>query len=590
VPAGVEVDRHDSLETRLRRTFRVLLSAGVLLLVTSTTGAAMLIWKIIPTGNRYNDIVREIRLTHEAMLNQETGLRGYLATGNAKFLDPFIRGRLQLAESERRLGALVLGDASLSEGYLHLRLREQAWADDWATTAARGWNGGDLIVFLDQGKHLFDLYRGAEAPLLAAAVAKRDAALRAEQGSVTAVIVLELAVCIGSLILALRAERRLRVDVVVPVAVLTETIDRVREGDLSMPPMVHGPTELRRLGEGLADMTASLARQHALAAAETDRSERQAERLSTILGLARRIGGNLSLRYVSEAVVDAAREVASADEVCLWLVDDNGATMTAIRCSPAREVAGAEEVGEGEVGGAAGDGRVRRVEHADGRAPDLMVPMVVGARVVGVLEVNGMFADDVDAVVETLAAHAAAAIEAARLHRHAEELSETDALTRLRNRRRLERDLARELDRSNRYHRPLGLLMIDLDHFKRLNDTFGHQFGDEVLQQVASLLESAVRAPDAVYRYGGEELVVVASESDGEATSALAERLRLTIERAFADRPELARVTMSVGVALAPDDGTTSEELVGVADRRLYEAKAAGRNLVRDGRSVTPAL
>jgi diguanylate cyclase (GGDEF)-like protein len=580
------------LEAWLRRTFRVLLSAGVLLLVTSMTGGAVLIWKIIPKGTRYNDIVREVRLTHEAMLDQETGLRGYLATGNAKFLEPYIRGRTQLAESERRLTALVLGDAALSEGYLRLRLREQAWVDEWATPAAKGWYGGDLIGFLDQGKGLFDLYRGAEVPLLAAATVKRDAAVQAETGSVTAVIALELAVCIGSLVLVLRAERRLRVDVVAPVAVLTETIDRVRKGDLSMAPMVQGPTELRRLGEGLADMTTSLARQHAVAGAETERAEQQAERLSMILGLARRIGGNLSLRYVSEAVVDAAREVAQADEVCLWLVDDNGTTMTAIRCAPARptSAAGSEEVGEGEVGGAAGDGRVRRVEHADGRAPDLMVPMVVGARVVGVLEVNGMFAEDVDAVVETLAAHAAAAIEAARLHRHAEELSETDALTRLRNRRRLERDLARELDRSHRYQRPLGLLMIDLDHFKRLNDTFGHQFGDEVLQQVASLLESTVRASDAVYRYGGEELVVVASESDAAATAALAERLRLAIERAFADRPELARVTMSVGVALAPDDGATSEELVGVADRRLYEAKAAGRNLVRDGRSVTPVV
>jgi PleD family two-component response regulator len=127
--------------------------------------------------------------------------------------------------------------------------------------------------------------------------------------------------------------------------------------------------------------------------------------------------------------------------------------------------------------------------------------------VVGVLELVRtdlhQLSDDQIEVLETLSIHAGAAIEAARLHQTTSHASEHDALTRLANRRRLESDLTLECDRSLRYGGPVSLLMLDLDHFKRLNDTYGHSRGDEVLQGVADTITGTLRSTDTAYRYGG---------------------------------------------------------------------------------------
>ena len=184
------------------------------------------------------------------------------------------------------------------------------------------------------------------------------------------------------------------------------------------------------------------------------------------------------------------------------------------------------------------------------------------------------------AVLETLATHAAAAIEAARLHGRTEELAQTDALTGLANRRRLDDDLAVECGRSVRYGRPLALVMFDVDHFKSLNDTFGHVRGDEILQELADAVRAAVRATDTVYRYGGEEFAVLARETDAEHATVLAERLRSRIERHFSARKSLRPITASFGVGTVPPTECVPERIVAQADSALYRAKADGRNRV----------
>lgn len=259
------------------------------------------------------------------------------------------------------------------------------------------------------------------------------------------------------------------------------------------------------------------------------------------------------------------------------------ATLVAVHDTrPAGAVAAATVVlGDGPAGEAARDARTVTV--VAGGIRTTAYPLVVGARVVGVLEVHHHAEDElsplVDGLLETLAAHTAAALEAARLHGRAEALSKVDALTKLANRRRLDEDLAAECARSARYGRPLGVVMLDLDHFKRLNDDFGHQYGDEVLERVAAILAHEVRATDTVYRYGGEELVVLARESTVEDTAGMAERLRRALE---ADATLNARtaVTASFGVAAVPWDASSPEGLVAAADRALYDAKRSGRNRV----------
>ena len=164
---------------------------------------------------------------------------------------------------------------------------------------------------------------------------------------------------------------------------------------------------------------------------------------------------------------------------------------------------------------------------------------------------------------------------------HAEDMSRlahTDALTGLANRRALQDTIDQRIADAQRYDRPLSLLMLDLDLFKAINDRHGHPVGDAVLRETAALLIAVLRANDVIGRWGGEEFVVIAPETDELAAQQLAERCRAELdEHAFEQVPE--GVTASIGVAsFHPDD--TARDLVKRADDALYEAKRAGRNRV----------
>ncbi len=162
----------------------------------------------------------------------------------------------------------------------------------------------------------------------------------------------------------------------------------------------------------------------------------------------------------------------------------------------------------------------------------------------------------------------------------------TDPLTTLRNRRYLDRRLVEEHGRARRYGLPLSLLMMDVDHFKRVNDELGHQVGDRVLAALGRLVTSRTRLTDVAARYGGEELLVLATNTGLEGALVLAERLRATVE-AFgfveaADSPSgrPVRCTVSVGVAELSPGMETPESLLRAADQALYRAKREGRNRV----------
>ena len=169
-------------------------------------------------------------------------------------------------------------------------------------------------------------------------------------------------------------------------------------------------------------------------------------------------------------------------------------------------------------------------------------------------------------------------------HQHKlEDLSARDGLTGLYNRRELERRLHEETQRARRYHRSLSVMMLDVDHFKVVNDNYGHQAGDEVLITVTDLIQLHVRPVDVVCRYGGEELAVILPETDAEGAHTVAERIRATVEESITTTPQgdMVRVTVSIGLATFPRDGDTAAGLVHSADSALYVAKQEGRNLVR---------
>ncbi len=155
-----------------------------------------------------------------------------------------------------------------------------------------------------------------------------------------------------------------------------------------------------------------------------------------------------------------------------------------------------------------------------------------------------------------------------------------DALTGLYNRGYLEESIDREESRSKRSDRPFGVMMIDIDHFKRCNDQFGHAAGDEVLRAVAQFMLSLARGEDILCRYGGEEFVLVMANALPETVRERAERIRLgvqTLEIKF-DGRAIGPVTVSIGIAMFPDHGRGGHAVLQAADAALYRAKQAGRN------------
>ncbi len=169
--------------------------------------------------------------------------------------------------------------------------------------------------------------------------------------------------------------------------------------------------------------------------------------------------------------------------------------------------------------------------------------------------------------------------------------STIDSLTNIYNRRQFDRRLREEFSVSKRHNKPMSLIMLDVDHFKAVNDQLGHQGGDLVLRRLAEILSAGIREGDIVCRYGGEEFAVILPHTDRDRATVLAERLREQIARTellpqnISPSDQAVHVTASLGVATLDHNMTSAEMLVRAADRALYDAKSSGRNKVVDAES-----
>lgn len=205
-----------------------------------------------------------------------------------------------------------------------------------------------------------------------------------------------------------------------------------------------------------------------------------------------------------------------------------------------------------------------------------------GGRVVATLRgPAGAAAISIDSHIGEILEHLAGSLDRLERTTRLQQEVETDPLTGLGNRRRLERALAVSLSRAERYGERVALLMIDLDGFKEVNDTLGHDVGDRVLKACAQALSKGLRRYDEVVRVGGDELVVLAPTEDVFSAVRLGEHVRRAIAKGTAENlPPGTRVTASIGVAVFPDSAEDGESLMRAADKALYRAKGAGRDAV----------
>jgi len=317
--------------------------------------------------------------------------------------------------------------------------------------------------------------------------------------------------------------------------------------------------------------------------------------LETLLELTRLLSAERSLEGALQATADAAMLLLPCDHASLRLFDDERhQLLSTARAGLGRERKPARfSAGEGVLGVVADTGQAALV--ADTRThPDFVhrpeigfsvrsliaVPLFAGGSVVAVLSVSnrepGVFSERDGDLAALLANCTAPAIETARLAR----LAVTDDLTRAFNYRYHATRLAEEVGRAKRYGDRFSLLMLDLDHFKKVNDGWGHQVGDEVLRGFVDRVREEVREPDVLIRRGGEEFALLMPATERLEAGVVAERVRAAVAaNAIETSAGPVPLTVSIGVAMWADDESATD-IEGRADAALYRAKGAGRNRV----------
>ncbi len=229
------------------------------------------------------------------------------------------------------------------------------------------------------------------------------------------------------------------------------------------------------------------------------------------------------------------------------------------------------------------DGRESVNAEAQGIRPLVVVPLIYRERFMGVLLVRSddskrVWQENEVLLMRTVADQVTVAVNHAHLFAQMQQQALTDGLTGCFNRRSFEMQLERDLQLATRMRQPVSLIMLDIDHFKRVNDTFGHDAGDVALRVLADSMREELRGVDTAARYGGEEFAVILPQAGIEGATAVAERLRARVEKTAV--PGVGHITASFGVATFPLHATSRDQLVVTADRALYSAIHSGRNRV----------
>ncbi len=337
---------------------------------------------------------------------------------------------------------------------------------------------------------------------------------------------------------------------------------------------------------------------------EIDKKNRM---LNEIYNLSLKIGRSLSLEEELDIIIDVTRKFLKTDFTVINLVDEKSKELKfkVIKGNLSAEIFYADrgKIEDSLLGKVIKTNEPLVIE--DLNKPEfqdysylinkkisslLLVPLNIQEKTIGVFicgysQPMELKEDELQFLI-LISSRASLSINNAQLHEEIRRLSITDGLTGLYNYRYFQETLTKEIQKCKRLNQILSLLMIDIDHFKDFNDTFGHQEGDALLQRLAMLLNFQIRQTDIIARYGGEEFVIIVPGTTNENALLLGERIRKEVEENIFTPEDKYRleptlpVTISVGIATFPNDAVNQKVLIACADNALYEAKRTGRNKV----------
>jgi len=381
-----------------------------------------------------------------------------------------------------------------------------------------------------------------------------------------------------------------------PLSELSEAVERVAAGDFHTRVPVRSGDEVGRLAETFNRMTREMRGYVRALTASRDQLRGHLALLGETLS------STHDLPRILEVILSSARAATGAQAGVIMLFDPTSRMLVAQCAEGSADLADLRlRPGDGLLGAVAVSGVPRKGRNAPRPAgPEpacrsyIAVPFAAPAHAEDPDTARGVLAlydrhgaeefDDTDVVMlQRFATQAAVALDNVRVHEQAQRLSLTDPLTGLFNYRYLTESLRREVERAARFGRTLSVLALDLDHFKDVNDRFGHAAGDVVLAEFARRVRGLIREVDFAFRRGGEEFVILLPETDASGASSLARRLGAGLRRVpvAVGGDLLVPVTVSMGIAVYPGHGWTGPEVLDAADTALYAAKASGRDTYR---------
>ena len=522
------------------------------------------------------------------VIDAETGLRGFLLSGLDSFLTPYTHASEAISTSGAQLEALVANDPAQVARVRRIVSVFQEWREVVAEPQIASRRGGASLetvarrVAEGQGKQRTDVVRRAGSELIAVEQARLLERSRANEGVTRQAALLALLAPLIATAIALFIGLALARRIVRSVESVASAAEAIAAGRLSQRAGVRGTDEIARMATAFNTMGEWLVAR----TQEMDGLQRLGEMLHAC--------NDPDEAYRIAATL--APQLFPAMSGVVWSMHKSHSHLSPVAAWGALDVATWGPPFPPDECWALRGGKAYLVEqhgiqircpHTPATAPaaTLCVPLVAHGEILGVVQLGsaqGVIAEATQSLAEAACEQLALALSNLRLRDDLRQQSIRDALTGLFNRRYLEETLQRELARALRAGGKVGVLMVDVDHFKRLNDTEGHDAGDAVLRKLGETLAATFRASDIACRYGGEEFVVVLPDIKLPDLPARAELLRENVQRmtVLVSGKMLGTVSVSIGAAVFPEHGDSAAGLLHNADQALYRAKREGRNRV----------